>query len=65
VQARSARREPPKSLPKQIDAISAARLKARARQLADPSLQEALVRLANAGARSAPDDDPWAEEPEE
>jgi len=64
VQARSARREPPKSLAKQIDAISAARLKARARQLADPSLQAALVRLANAGARNVPDDDPWGEEPE-
>jgi len=65
VQARSALREPPKILAKQIDAITAARLKARARRLEDPALRDALVRLANASARAIPDDDPSGEEPEE
>jgi hypothetical protein len=37
---------PEKSISKQIDAISAARLSARARALADPALREALLRLA-------------------
>jgi hypothetical protein len=46
VQPRLAGRSPEKSISKQIDAISAARLTARARALADPALREALLRLA-------------------
>lgn len=46
VQPRSAGGLPEKSVSKQIDAISAAKLTARARALADPALREALLRLA-------------------
>ena len=56
--ARSAFRPQKKSLPKQLDAISAARLTAAARKLSDPLLSEALLRIADAGARRGSDDDP-------
>ena len=65
VQARSARAKAEKTIIKHMDAMTAARLKARARKLADPTLRDALMRLANAGSRAVPDDDPTAEEPDE
>jgi len=46
VQPRSAGGSPEKNLSKQIDAVSAATLTARAQALADPALREALLRLA-------------------
>jgi hypothetical protein len=65
VQARSARPKDEKTIIKHMDAMTAARLKARARKLADPTLREALMRLANAGGRAVPDDDPAVDEPDE
>jgi hypothetical protein len=62
VQARSASRSSEKSPPKQLDAISAARLAAAARKLSDTPLSEALLRIARAGARRGSDDDPLDEE---
>jgi len=62
VQARSASRRPEKSSPKQLDAISAARLKAAARSLSDPLLATALLRIADARARRGSDDDPSDED---
>jgi hypothetical protein len=46
VQPRSADRPSEKSISKQIDAISAAKLKAGASALADPALRKAVLRLA-------------------
>ena len=65
VQVRSARVKDAKTLIKQMDAMTAARLKGRARKLADPALRDALIRLANAGGSPIPDDDPAGEEPDE
>ena len=65
VQARSARTKAEKILAKQMDPMTAARLKARARKLTDPALRDALTRLASAGGRRLPDDDPAGEEPDE
>jgi len=65
VQARPPRSGAEKVLPKQIDAVTAARLSARARRLADPALRDALLRLAKGCAHRIPDDDPSGEEPEE
>jgi hypothetical protein len=62
VQARSASRPQTKSSPKQLDAISAARLTVAARKLSDPLLSEALLRIADAGARRGSDDDPLDED---
>jgi len=50
VQPRSAARPTGKGLSKQIDAVSAAKLHARALTLADPALREALLRLADRAA---------------
>ena len=50
VQPRSAARPAGKSISKQIDAVSAEKLRARALALADPSLREALLRLAERAA---------------
>jgi hypothetical protein len=58
VQARSAGDRTKKVPAKQIDAVSAARLKTRARKISDPALAEALLRLAEIGARRGSDDDP-------
>lgn len=58
VQARSAGDRPKKVAAKQLDAVSAARLKARARKISDPALAEALLHLAEVGARRGSDDDP-------
>jgi len=58
VQARSAANRTKKVQAKQIDAMSAARLKACAREISDPELAEALLRLAGAGAHRGSDDDP-------
>jgi len=57
VQARSAGDRTKKVPGKQIDAVSAARLKAHARKIPDPALAEALLRLAEIGARRGSDDD--------
>jgi hypothetical protein len=57
VQARSAPRDSAKTLPKQINTKAAAKLRAAAGELEDPALREALLRLANAGAAQASDDD--------
>jgi len=65
VQARSASRPQKKSLPKQLDAISAARLTAAARKLSDPLLSEALRRIADARARRGSDDDPLDQDVED
>src|SRR5215471_20813069 len=65
VQARSARAKDEKTMIKQMDAMTAARLKVRARKLSDPALRDALMRLANAGGSPIPDDDPAGEEPDE
>lgn len=62
VQARSAGDRTKKVLAKQIDAVSAARLKARARKIPDPALAEALLHLAEIGARRGSDDDPSDED---
>jgi hypothetical protein len=64
VQARSAHRPPGKSPPKQLDAISAARLKSAARKLSDPLLSDALRRIADAGSRRSSDHDPSDEDVE-
>jgi hypothetical protein len=58
VQARSASSRTEKRPIKQIDAVSAARLRARARKLPDPALSEALLRLASSCRRRDSDDDP-------
>ena len=50
VQPRSAVRPKEKDASKQIDAVSAAKLHARALALADPALREALLRLAERAA---------------
>jgi predicted phage tail protein len=52
VQARSLSDRTRQYLPKQMDSVSAARLRAGARELADPRLREALVRLADAAERA-------------
>jgi hypothetical protein len=64
VQARSARGEIEKSVPKQIDARSAARLRAGARELADPRLRAAINRLASAHGRTASREDPDGDDEE-
>jgi hypothetical protein len=62
VQARPAAGQTKKLPAKQIDALSAAQLKASARKLSDPALAEALLRLASAGVRRSSDDDPSDED---
>jgi len=57
VQARSARKDFAKILPKQMDTRTAARLREAALKLEDPALREALLRLTGAGVRGAADED--------
>jgi hypothetical protein len=57
VQPRSAGRSSGKSISKQIDAVSAAKLKARALALADPSLRHAVLRLAERAASRTSDEE--------
>jgi hypothetical protein len=64
VQARSARRASEKNVLKQIDARSAARLRAGAREVADPRLRAAMNRLANAHGRRPSSEDPEGDDDE-